>query len=236
MQEQQNRQQGLGMDERGGFDAFGTTAGTVLVSHGTYLEHLPVVGLTVAQIRGRFQDRLDIHPEATTLLDGHPADDSIQVHAGQTLMFVRPSGEKGAMRTQASKSVLAPPATVTFEGDRARATLPEGESVSVGIAELLERLGAVAGNGGATMLPDGVKCLIPMPGGCIAVHQRPPCIFNFKWIAPGSRAEYGTGTSYRQVRLALPYLVVLAPLTDSATSLGVSSMKSGSWTSAATCA
>ena len=51
--------------------------------------------MTISQVRNRFQDRLDIHPEALAMLDGNPADEATTVQAGQTLMFIRPSGEKG---------------------------------------------------------------------------------------------------------------------------------------------
>jgi hypothetical protein len=65
------------------------------VSHGPYVEQLPVANLSVSQVRERFEDRLDIHPEAVALLDGNPVDDATTVRAGQTLAFIRPAGEKG---------------------------------------------------------------------------------------------------------------------------------------------
>jgi len=190
----------------GGFDDFADSAGAVLVSHGTYLESLPVVGMTVGAVRTRSQDRLDIHPEATALVDGRRVDDSTRLHAGQTLMFVRPSGEKGALARSVKRSGRASASSqVSIEGDRASATLPEGQSVSLAVSELVRLLGAGCDD---AILPDGVKCLLPIPGGCIAIHQRPPSVFNFRWIAPESPADFGPGTSYREVRLALPYLVV----------------------------
>ncbi len=67
----------------------------VLVSHGTFAEELPVGGMTVAQVRSRFRDRLDIHPAAMALLGGHAVDDDTIVEQGQMLAFVRPAGEKG---------------------------------------------------------------------------------------------------------------------------------------------
>jgi hypothetical protein len=212
--QQQDQREQRSEPSPGGLDGFADSAGAVLVSHGTYLERLPVVGMTVGEVRGRSQDRLDIHPEATALVDGNPVDDSTRLHAGQTLMFVRPSGEKGALgRRRPTKRTSATGSTVTIEADQASVTLPEGESVSVTLSELIERLGTSAA-GAATrnadvVLPDGVKGLLPIPGGCIAVYQRPPSIFNFRWIAPGSEAAYGPEASYRQVRLGLPYMIVL---------------------------
>jgi hypothetical protein len=77
------------------FDEPGSAPGTVIVTHGIYRSELPVGEMSVAQVRGRFRDQLDIHPQATAVLDGSPADEDTTLRAGQTLTFVRPSGEKG---------------------------------------------------------------------------------------------------------------------------------------------
>jgi hypothetical protein len=79
----------------GFFDAPDESAGLASVSHGPFVEQLPVANLSVSQVRERFADRLDIHPEAVALLDGSPVDDAATVRAGQTLSFIRPAGEKG---------------------------------------------------------------------------------------------------------------------------------------------
>jgi hypothetical protein len=99
---------------------------------------------------------------------------------------------------------------VTIEGEEVRAALPEGATASMKLAELFDRAAPNVPDSGNVILPDGVKCSLPMPNGCIVVHQTPPRVYNFRWIAAGSKAEFGAGTSYRQVRLALPYLIVLA--------------------------
>jgi hypothetical protein len=71
-------------------------AGLAVVGSGIYSERLPVGGLSVADIRQRFADRLDIDPSATAVLDGNAVDDEqTAVHTGQTLVFVRWAGEKG---------------------------------------------------------------------------------------------------------------------------------------------
>jgi hypothetical protein len=102
------------------------------------------------------------------------------------------------------------PPTVTIEGDEVRAALPEGAAASMKLETLLERIQATVPDSRGAILPDGVKCVLPTGNGCIVVHQTPPRVYNFRWIAVDSKAEYGPGTSYRQVRLALPYLIVLA--------------------------
>ncbi len=80
----------------GFFDDAGTTTGTVVVSHGPYRETLPAAEMTIRDVRRRFRDHLDIHPQAVAMLDGEEVDDATRLRAGQMLMFIRPSGEKGA--------------------------------------------------------------------------------------------------------------------------------------------
>ena len=77
------------------FDDEPAAAGLATVTHGAYAEQLPVAEMTVAEVRQRFRDRLDIHPQALALIDANFVDDSTRVRAGQLLTFVRPSGEKG---------------------------------------------------------------------------------------------------------------------------------------------
>ena len=77
------------------FDDPGAAPGMATVIHGPYAETLPIAEMTVSHVRTRFRDRLDIHPEAMAMLDGNPVDDTTTVRAGQTLTFVRHSGEKG---------------------------------------------------------------------------------------------------------------------------------------------
>lgn len=78
------------------FDAGDDGAGgLVTVLHAPYSEQLPVGELTVRQVRDGFQDRLEIHPQATAYVDGSPVDEDTVVHEGQRLMFMRPAGEKG---------------------------------------------------------------------------------------------------------------------------------------------
>jgi hypothetical protein len=71
--------------------------GLVTVLHAPYAEELPVGEMRIHQVRDRFRDRLDIHPAAVAFVDGNQADDDTIVHEGQRLMFMRPSGEKGAL-------------------------------------------------------------------------------------------------------------------------------------------
>jgi hypothetical protein len=114
------------------------------------------------------------------------------------------------MGSRKNEGALPTAPTVTIEGEEVRAVLPEGAAATMKLEDLLERIRPGVPDSRGTILPDGVKCVLPTGDGCIIAHQTPPRVYNFRWIAADSKAEYGPGTRYRQVRLALPYLIVLA--------------------------
>jgi hypothetical protein len=76
-------------------DSSDSRRGPVTVVHGPYAEELPAAGMTAEQIRDRFQDRLDIAPEALPYVEGTPVDLTTVLQEGQVLMFARRAGEKG---------------------------------------------------------------------------------------------------------------------------------------------
>ncbi len=87
-------------DEGAGPGGLGTIfaddgVGMVTVSHGLHQELLPVANMTVAQIRDRLADRMDVDPHARAQIDGRDAGDDEIVRPGQMLMFVHRAGEKG---------------------------------------------------------------------------------------------------------------------------------------------
>jgi hypothetical protein len=61
-----------------------------------------------------------------------------------------------------------------------------------------------------TALPDGVKFYDWRPPFFLVVHQLPPHVRQFRWIAADSPVPYGPGTQYRKVRLSIPYTVTFA--------------------------
>lgn len=73
-----------------------TEAETTLLTHGVYAQEASVSGMTVGEVRRRYRDELDLHPEAQPVLDGNPVDEDVTVRGGQTLSFIRPAGERGA--------------------------------------------------------------------------------------------------------------------------------------------
>ena len=79
------------------FSGANDSESTVTVSHGPYMERLPVGNMTVGEIRTRFSDRLDIDPQSQAIVDGQEVGDNTRVRHGQMLTFVHKAGEKGML-------------------------------------------------------------------------------------------------------------------------------------------
>lgn len=103
-----------------------------------------------------------------------------------------------------------PPDKVHFEGQEAIATSPEGREAKMPLGEFLQRISPSQLHQANLIFPFGIKAVIPRGAMTILVYEHGPGVFNFKWIAPDSPRPYGPGTQYRRVRIALPYLIVLA--------------------------
>lgn len=99
---------------------------------------------------------------------------------------------------------------VVFEGDLAIAITPEGTQRQMSVAEVIRHLAPNVPDTCGVVLPDGIKYAIAKRGGVMLVHQTPPQVYAFRWIANDSENEFGPGTKYRSVRLSLPYVIVLA--------------------------
>ena len=80
-------------------DEFAATAtaaqGSVDVIHGVYAHSLPLAGLTVRDARLELEDRMNIDPEAASVVDGREVDEDTVLTEGQVLNFVKHAGEKG---------------------------------------------------------------------------------------------------------------------------------------------
>ncbi len=101
MNEQQRRtarqrQRTGGAPDAGSSDFAPQPLGNVTVAHGIFSESLPIREMSVAAVRARMADVLDIHPESVALLDAEQVGEDAIVRAGQRLVFVRRAGEKGS--------------------------------------------------------------------------------------------------------------------------------------------
>jgi hypothetical protein len=92
--------------------------------------------------------------------------------------------------------------TVSPEGQRARMDLEE-------FARVFNRLNGQPGIQDL-ILPDGVKLVKSRGPMMVWVYEQSPRLSSLKWIAKDSPVPFGKRTKYRTVRIALPYLVVLA--------------------------
>ena len=100
---------------------------------------------------------------------------------------------------------------VVIRGREVLAISPEGQSARMRLEQFIHILSGFNGrmNSGG-VLPDGIKLTVSCGSLTIWVYERSPQVYSFKWIARDSPAPFGRGTKYRTVRIALPYLIVLA--------------------------
>jgi hypothetical protein len=169
----------------------------VSVSSGPYIETLPVAGMTIGEIRTKFADRFDIDEKSTAIVNGEDKDEAYRINAGEALMFVRHAGEKGANAFE-----------ITIDGELLVATSPEGERKRMKLSTLMER--TKEPSTGPCILPTGVKSMLSRGPITIMIWEQAPSLQKLSWIAEDSGSPYGPGAKYRDVRIALPYLVIFA--------------------------
>lgn len=100
---------------------------------------------------------------------------------------------------------------LTIENGKVVLTTEEGQRLQRPEARLLDMLrGEFVPPLNGTALPDGVKFCEWRPPLLLIVHQLPPHVRQFRWIADDSPAEFGPGTVYRNVRLSIPYAITFA--------------------------
>src|ERR1041385_6056272 len=196
------------------------TAPIVTVASGPYAEQLPVGNMTVGEIRQRFRDRFDIDPRAHAVVNGNDVDDQTVVRGGETLYFATRAGEKG-VGVADLRELFAPSQVVngksldriTIDGAEVTALSPEGKTASMPLEDFTARMAPRRMDTTGVILPSGVVAMNSEGPITIWVHQTPPSVYRFKWIARDSPAPYGSEAKYRTVRIALPYLLVFAVFT-----------------------
>lgn len=103
------------------------------------------------------------------------------------------------------------PDKLIIQNNKATVTTPEGQTVErdEGVLvdmfreELVPPLGNVA-------LPDGVKFVEWRPPFLGVVHQMPAHVRCLRWIDEHSPMQFGPGTTYRTVRISVPYAITFA--------------------------
>lgn len=97
---------------------------------------------------------------------------------------------------------------IELKKDTIKLTTPEGEKYSLPVDKAVKLLNPSRMETCGTVLPDGVKYVLSTETGTIWVHQTPPKVHNFKWCKDGE--NYSNASNYRNVRVALPYVLIFA--------------------------
>ena len=100
--------------------------------------------------------------------------------------------------------------SIKINGKTVQAVSPEGQTASISLEQLFDAAAPPTMSTRGVILPDGVKLIDSRGHVTFWVHETPPRVYNFKWIAENSPSRFGRGAQYRMVRLALPYMVVIA--------------------------
>lgn len=99
---------------------------------------------------------------------------------------------------------------ITIEGNSIRAVSPEGQAAQMPLSDFLSAVAPTRMSTCGVVLPHGVKLVYSRGPVTIWFHETSPRPFNFRWIAADSPVKFGRKTRSRQVRIALPYLIVMA--------------------------
>jgi hypothetical protein len=99
---------------------------------------------------------------------------------------------------------------LVIEDDVVTVTTPEKQELSMPLADWLAAVDRPQFDEGACPLPPGVVAFKPLRDGVILVHEREPSVRRLRWLADDSPAPYGSEAVYREVSLAMPYVLVLA--------------------------
>ena len=66
-----------------------------LISGASRLTGQALTGLTVAQVRSKFGDALNIPSKATVTVNGHTVPETQVLVDGEEIVFAKPTGQKG---------------------------------------------------------------------------------------------------------------------------------------------
>jgi hypothetical protein len=118
--------------------------------------------------------------------------------------------EAAMARLHQARKPPMPVSKLVVEDTEMVAISPEGTTARMRVETLLAKVALGQLSTGDLILPDGVKTVISEGALTLIVSEYPPRLHQFDWIANDSPAGYGRGTTYRKVRLALPYVIIVA--------------------------
>lgn len=100
--------------------------------------------------------------------------------------------------------------TVRIQGNTVTAVSPEGAKREMKVKDFLAKVSPAEACARKIVMPNGGRMLLARSRLMILLHETPPRVFNFKWITKDSAAKFGQEADYRDVRIALPYVIVMA--------------------------
>jgi hypothetical protein len=99
---------------------------------------------------------------------------------------------------------------ILIEGSRAETTSAEGVTSTLPLERFVQALSPPGLDSGGLIFPDGTVMVSSRGPFTVVVNQIPPRVYPFRWVEERSRARFGPGTRYAQVRISLPYLLIYA--------------------------
>jgi len=100
--------------------------------------------------------------------------------------------------------------TITIQEQSVAAVSPEGARAAMPLGEFLHGVAPPRMDTCGLVLPDGVKSVLAARSTVVWVYQDPPRVRSLRWLAADSAKPFGPEAKYRTVRLAMPYVLVLA--------------------------
>jgi hypothetical protein len=99
---------------------------------------------------------------------------------------------------------------ILIEGEVVQAITPEGAEARISVEHLITCLTAASHLTRDVVLPHGSAVIQARGTTAVVIHDTPHRVWNLKWLDEKSPAPYGPLATYRQVRLALPHVIVFA--------------------------
>ena len=175
-------------------------AGVQVIS-GASVQSLPLAGLEVSRARELAGTIVSIEARAPVLVNGERVSGDYRLSAGDILEFVHHAGEKGGGLDL----------RIEIVGDR---VLHRQNGREVMSASLEDFLGRVVEHRERTTLreaiPEGVRFVTHREDSTVLVMEEKPQVRTVRWLADDSPAPFGPKATYRTVRLAFPFIVIIA--------------------------
>ena len=184
-----------------------TPIATIQVICGPLVEQIAAAGMTVANTRSLLQGPFNIAAHAAALVDGRPVPADYQLTGGETLEFVRRSGEKGARQAAGPQLLIAADTVTLRQGKKTCLTAP----VAAVVAQIRRAVGQAPSCG---VLPEGVRLWQERGEATGVAIEIPPHARTVRWATNDPAASsWPCEAHYRDFFISFPYVVLLVIFT-----------------------